>query len=58
LFIAEGYVGTALRPDPPTIEALRQLMVAAGVSTEGARPTRIIDPYARPEPPPPPQPAK
>jgi ankyrin repeat protein len=47
LFIAEGYVGAELRPDPPTIAAITKLMVAAGLSTEGPRP-KIIDQYARP----------
>jgi ankyrin repeat protein len=59
LFIAEGYVGTALRPDPPTIEAITKLMLAAGLSTEGARPTKIVDIYQRSvEPPKPPESAK
>jgi ankyrin repeat protein len=52
LYIAEGYVGTALRPDPPTIEALTKVMLAAGLSTAGERPTRIVDIYARPAEPP------
>lgn len=52
LFIAEGYVGTALRPDLPTIEAITKLMLAAGLSTDGARPTKIVDIYARPVEPP------
>ena len=47
LFIAEGYVGSELRPDPPTIAAITKLMVAAGLSTEGPRP-KIIDSYERP----------
>ena len=52
LFIAEGYVGPALRPDPPTIEAITKLMLAAGLSTEGARPVKVVDIYARPVEPP------
>jgi ankyrin repeat protein len=47
LFIAEGYVGSELRPDPPTIAAITKLMVAAGLSTDGLRP-KIIDPNERP----------
>ena len=47
LFIAEGYVGSELRPDPPTIAAITKLMVAAGLSTDGPRP-KIIDPNERP----------
>jgi ankyrin repeat protein len=59
LFIAEGYVGTALRPDPPTIDAITKLMLAAGLSTEGARPTKIFDIYQRSvEPAKPPETAK
>ena len=44
LFIAEGYVGVELRPDPPTIAAITKLMLAAGLSTEGVRPA-IVDQY-------------
>ena len=51
LFIAEGYVGVELRPDPPTIAAITKLMLAAGLSTEGKRPA-IIDQYQRPATPP------
>jgi len=47
LFIAEGYAGRLPRPDPPTIEAVTKLMLAAGLSTEGARPN-IVDIYERP----------
>ena len=47
LFIAEGYVGVELRPDPPTIAAITELMRAAGLSTEGKRPA-IVDQYQRP----------
>jgi ankyrin repeat protein len=51
LFIAEGYVGAELRPDPPTVAAITKLMVAAGISIEGARPG-IIDQYKKPAAPP------
>jgi ankyrin repeat protein len=47
LVIAEGYVGAELRPDPPTVEAITNLMLAAGLSTGGARPA-VIDQYQRP----------
>jgi uncharacterized protein len=47
LFIAEGYVGVELRPDPPTIEAITRLMLAAGLSTEGKRPA-VVDQYRKP----------
>jgi ankyrin repeat protein len=47
LFIAEGYVGAELRPDPPTVEAITRLMLAAGLSTEGKRPA-IVDQYRKP----------
>ncbi len=58
LFIAEGHVGAELRPDPPTVEAVTRLMLAAGLSTEGARPA-IVDQYKRPAAPPkPPESAK
>ena len=54
LFIAEGYAGRLPRPDPPTIEAITKLMLAAGLSTEGERP-KMVDIYAktrsRPSPP-------
>ena len=54
LFLAEGYAGRLPRPDLPTIEAVTKLMRAAGLSTEGQRPT-VVDIYARPvEPPKPP----
>jgi ankyrin repeat protein len=43
LFAAEGYIGRLPRPDPPTIDAVTRLMLAAGLSTEGQRPgTRDI----------------
>ena len=45
LFIAEGYVGAELRPDVPTIEAVKKLMISAGLSLDGKRP-EIIDQYA------------
>jgi ankyrin repeat protein len=51
LFIAEGYAGRLPRPDPPTIEAVTKLMLAAGLSTEGERP-KTVDIYARPVEPP------
>jgi ankyrin repeat protein len=44
LFIAEGHSGRLPRPDAPTIEAITELMLAAGLSTEGKRP-EIIDIY-------------
>jgi len=47
LFIAEGYAGRLPRPDRPTIAAVTKLMLAAGLSTEGARP-KVVDIYARP----------
>jgi ankyrin repeat protein len=47
LFIAEGYTSRLPRPDTPTIEAITKLMVAAGLSTEGARP-KIVDSYEKP----------
>jgi ankyrin repeat protein len=46
LFIAEGYVGVELRPDPPTTEAITRLMLAAGLSTEGKRPS-VVDQYQK-----------
>jgi ankyrin repeat protein len=51
LFIAEGNVDGLPRPDPPTIEAITKLMVAAGLSTEGARP-KHVDIYQKPVEPP------
>jgi uncharacterized protein len=47
LFIAEGYITRLPRPDPPTIEAITKLMLAAGISTEGERP-KIVDSYEKP----------
>jgi ankyrin repeat protein len=38
LFAAEGHIGRLPRPDPPTIDAVTRLMLAAGLSTEGQRP--------------------
>ena len=58
LFIAEGYSGRLPRPDPPTIEAVTKLMLAAGLSTEGERP-KVVDIYQKTaEPPMPAEPAK
>jgi len=58
LYIAEGYVGVELRPDPPTIAAVTKLMLAAGLSLEGARPA-VVDQYrATPAPPKATEPAK
>ena len=58
LYIAEGYVGVELRPDPPTIAAVTKLMLAAGLSFEGARPA-VVDQYrAIPAPPKATEPAK
>lgn len=51
LFLAEGYHGRLPRPDPPTIEAVTKLMLAAGLSTEGQRPA-IVDIYEKPAAPP------
>lgn len=47
LFIAEGYISRLPRPDAPTIAAITELMVAAGISTGGPRP-KIIDSYEKP----------
>ena len=58
LFIAEGYTTRLPRPDPPTIQAITKLMLAAGLSTEGERP-KIVDSYEKPvKPPQPPDPKK
>jgi uncharacterized protein len=51
LFAAEGYTGRLPRPDPPTIEAVTRLMVAAGLPTDGPRP-QIRDIYEKPAEPP------
>jgi uncharacterized protein len=51
LFIAEGYHGRLPRPDPPTIDAVTRLMLAAGLSTDGERPA-IKDIYEKPVEPP------
>jgi ankyrin repeat protein len=51
LFAAEGHIGRLPRPDPPTIEAVTRLMLAAGLSTEGQRPG-IKDIYEKPAEPP------
>jgi uncharacterized protein len=56
LFIAEGFVnpGGLPRPDAPTLKAVTELMLAAGLSTTGERP-QFVDRYAKPvEPPKPP----
>src|SRR5262249_7016870 len=47
LFAAEGYIGRLPRPDPPTIEAVTRLMVAAGLPTDGKRPT-VVGIYEKP----------
>jgi ankyrin repeat protein len=57
LFIAEGYATRLPRPDPPMIEAVTKLMLAAGLSTGGERP-KLTDAYQVKDPPKPPQPAK
>src|SRR5204863_8519007 len=46
LFAAEGHIGRLPRPDPPTIDAVTRLMLAAGLSTEGQRPA-IKDIYEK-----------
>ena len=51
LFAAEGHIGRLGRPDPPTIEAVTRLMLAAGLSTDGPRP-KIVDIYEKPVEPP------
>jgi len=51
LFAAEGHIGRLPRPDPPTIDAVTRLMLAAGLSTDGQRP-RIVDIYEKPAAPP------
>ena len=51
LFAAEGHIGRLPRPDPPTIDAVTRLMVAAGLSTAGERPP-VVDIYAKPAEPP------
>ena len=55
LFIAEGYRFGLPRHSRPTIEAIEPLMLAAGIPLEGPRPP-IIDQYATPPPPDPPNP--
>lgn len=58
LFIAEGHSGRLLRPDPPTLAAITELMLAAGLSFEGKRPA-IVDIYQKTvEPPKPSVPTK
>ena len=46
LFIAEGYRRGRPQPSTPTIEAIKGLMVAKGIPTEGPRP-RIRDIYEK-----------
>ncbi len=57
LFIAEGYRGGLPRPSRPTMEAIKTLMLGAGIPTDGPRP-ELIDQYSRPAPPPAPTPEK
>ena len=45
LFIAEGYADRTLQPDAATVAAVTELMLAAGLSTEGERPG-VVDIYA------------
>jgi ankyrin repeat protein len=47
LFIAEGHRPGNFKPAPATIEAIRRLMLAAGVPTDGPRPERINEYYAK-----------
>src|SRR5919201_3777699 len=56
LCTAEGHIGRLPRPDPPTIEAVTRPMPAAGLPTDGQRPT-VVDIYEKPAAPPQ-QPAK
>jgi ankyrin repeat protein len=51
LFAAEGYIGRLPRPDKATIEAVTNLMLAAGLSTAGERPA-VVDIYEKPAEPP------
>ena len=51
LFAAEGHIGRLPRPDPPTIDAVTRLMLAAGLSTQGERPA-IKDIYEKAAEPP------
>ena len=46
LFIAEGYADRSPQPDARTIEAITNLMLAAGIPTDGERP-KIVDIYER-----------
>lgn len=57
LFIAEGYADRTLQPDAATIAAVTELMIAAGLPTDGKRP-EISDIYAPVEMPKPLPPAK
>jgi len=47
LFAAEGHIGRLPRPDPPTVDAVTRLMLAAGLSTGGPRPP-VVDIYEKP----------
>ncbi len=47
LFIAEGYGDKTLQPDAATTAAITELMVAAGIPTDGERP-ELTDMYATP----------
>ena len=44
LFIAEGYADRTLQPDAATVAAVTELMLAAGIPTDGKRPG-IVDIY-------------
>ena len=55
LFIAEGYRFGLPRLSRPTIEAIEPLMLAAGIPTDGPRPT-FVDQYETTPPPDPPNP--
>jgi hypothetical protein len=57
LYIAEGYKAGRPQPSRPTIEVITRLMVAAGVPTDGTRPT-IHDIYEKKPPAPPKEPQK
>lgn len=57
LFIAEGYGDRTLQPDAATVAAVTELMLAAGLPTDGKRP-EVTDIYAPVETAKPVQPAK
>jgi uncharacterized protein len=57
LFIAEGYADRTLQPDAATVAAVTELMLAAGLPTDGKRPG-VVDIYAPVEPAKPAQPTK